>query len=377
MSRGEPRVPAAACAKCLRRGWLLAELGGPLDHVCPDRERMLAALALEDEQLMSALAGRRRREHEAAYAAFAVDRLPRAERIEAVCRHHELFPAQLRFPSAPRALYVANSAERLHALVSAPVVAVLGSQRASDYGMEIARTLARELTVAGVTVTCGLQDGIAVAALTGVSDARGGAVCVLPSGADVPTPGRRRSLYEHLTLRGCAVSELPCGSAPRRWGSAASERVIVGLARLAVLVEAEDSARALAPARLASALGGAVAAVPGRVTSPLSAGTNALLACGTSVLRDAADALELLSPATAPRATRTARALEPRLQAVFDRVCAGEDTPDRLRAGGKPAGEVLYALSELELMGLLGRGDGGRYIARELPRRPGDPGPAP
>jgi DNA processing protein len=202
-------------------------------------------------------------------------------------------------------------------------------------------------------------------------------VCVLRGGADVPTPASRRSLYERLTLRGCAVSELPCGSAARRWGSAASERVIVGLAQLAVLVEAEDSARALAPARLASTLGRAVAVVPGRVTSPLSAGTNALLAGGASVLRGAADALELLSPATAPRATRQARALEPRLQAVLDRVCAGEDTPDRLRTGRNSAGEVLNALSELELMGLLGRGDGGRYIARELPARLGDRGPAP
>jgi DNA processing protein len=207
-----------------------------------------------------------------------------------------------------------------------------------------------------------------VAALCGALDAGGAAVCVLASGADVPAPGGRRALCERLMRSGCLVSELPCGSAARRWGRAASQRVIVGLAQLTVLVEAEDNSRALAPAQLASALGRAVAAVPGRVSSPLSAGTNALLKDGATVVRGASDVLELLSPGAAgsrPPGARAERELEPRLQSLLDRVRAGEDTPDRLRRAGADVGEVLCALSELELMGLLARGDGGRYVPRD------------
>ena len=365
---------------CLRRSWLLAALGGPLDYHCRDRARLTDALALGDQQLMRALAGRRRSQLQAQYAAFAAaDLLPGDGRVEDICHHDDRFPRRLRFPSAPRALYVATSARRLHELARGPVVAIAGSVRASDYGMETARSLARGLAAAGVTVACGLEDGIAVAALAGALEADGAVVCAMPGGVDVIAPARRRSLYQRLTRRGCAAAELPCGTPARRWGQAASQRAIVGLAQLTVLVEAQDNPRELAPARLASTLGRAVAAVPGRVTSPLSAGTNALLAQGAHLLRGPADALELL-PAGGPygssRAGRpAARRLEPRLQRILDRVRAGADSPDRLRHEAGDVGELLCALTELELMGLLARGDGGRYVpldpqpvARRAPR---------
>jgi len=244
----------------------------------------------------------------------------------------------------------------------------MGTRRASDYGMEMARSLARGLAAAHVTVACGLQDGIAVAALAGAAELDGAVVCAMPAGVDVIAPARRRSLRERVTRRGCALSELPCGAPARRWAEVACVRASVGLAQLTVLVEAEDNARELAPARLARALGRIVAAVPGRVTSPLSAGTNALLAEGAHVLRGPADALELLpAAAVKPRTARRPppRRLEPRLQRTLARVRAGIDTPDRLRSDDQDVGQVLCALSELELMGLLARGDGGRYVPRE------------
>jgi DNA processing protein len=364
---------AEACVSCLRRSWLLAALGGPLDYRCRDGGRLMDALALGDQELIRALAGKRRSQLQAQYTAFAADPLPRPGRIEVMCRHDDRYPPRLRFASAPRALHLAHSAQRLHELTRGPVVAVVGSRRASDYGMETARSLARGLAAAGVTLACELEDGIAVAALAGAVQADGAAVCAMPGGVDIVAPAKRRSLYERLTRRGCAVSELPCGSPARRWGHVASQRVIVGLAELTVLVEAEDSPRELAPARLARALGRGVAAIPGRVTSPLSAGTNALLAQGASLLRGPADALELLlaGGADARRAKHnTARRLEPRLQRMLDHVRGGLDTPDRLRRDGEDVGGVLCALSELELMGLLARGDGGRYVPRDLPVDP-------
>jgi DNA processing protein len=343
-----------------------------LDYLYPDRERLLDTLALGDEELMRALAGRRRAQLQAAYAAFSSEQLPRAPREQIVCRHDARFPAGLRFPSAPHALHASPSVERLRELTARPLVALVGSARASDYGMEVARGLARGLAAAGVTVTCGPQDGIAAAALAGALEADGGPVGATPGGVDVPASARRRSLHAQLTRRGCAVSELPCGSPARRWGQAASERVVVGLAQLTLVVEAADSPRELAPARLAHALGRVVAAVPGRVTSALSAGTNALLAGGASLVGEPADALELLCAGrdpTRPAGPREPAGLEPRLQRLLDQVSAGRDTPDKLARDGQGESAVLPALSELELAGLLARGDGGRYVPRAQPAR--------
>jgi DNA processing protein len=177
-----------------------------------------------------------------------------------------------------------------------------------------------------------------------------------------------------VTQTCCIISELPCDCRGRRWGQLASERIVVELAALAIVVEADESPEDLAAARMAQALGRTVAAIPGRITSPLSRGSHALLIDGADLIRGAADALELLyrigAPAPDVCAVREAYAgLEPKLTRTLERVGAGSDTPAELSGAGMSAGEVLLALSELELMGLLSRGDGGRYVlCHPLPR---------
>ena len=129
----------------------------------------------------------------------------------------------------------------------------------------------------------------------------------------------------------------------------------------------------LAGARIAHRFGRSVAAIPGRVTSPLSRGTHALLLDGASLVRDGQDVLELLYTdiqALPRRRLAAARPDEPaaiggmdaRLQATLERVGTGCDTPDKLARAGTAPDEILLALSELELAGLLVRGDGGRYL---------------
>jgi DNA processing protein len=264
-------------------------------------------------------------------------------------------------------LNVAGGTRRLGDLMTAPTAAIVGSVRATDYGMEMAKSLARGLAASGVTIISELADGIAVAAQAGALEVAGGTVAVMPGGLDVACPAKRRSLYERVRHRGCAVAELPCGCTPRRWGQIAGERILARLARLTVVVEAHDTPGELAGARIAKALGSVVAAVPGRVTSPASGGPHTLLMGGAHLVRGPADALELLCGPDAPTPPPPApqAELEPRLKAMFDRVGAGRDTPERLTNDGQDAGEVLLALSELELMGLLARGDGGRYVPRD------------
>jgi DNA processing protein len=356
-----------ACEDCLRRSWLLGQLSHLLEYQARDRQRLLALLGLNDGELIQAIAGRRREEIYERHQQFALKDIGSSDGVETICRHHHGYPHALQDDGAPRMLYVAGPVQRLQELGTQPAVAIVGSRRATDYGMEMARSLAHGLAASGVTVTLGLSDGIAVAAQTGALEAEGKALTVMDRGLDVACPSRRRALYERARSTGCAVVELPFGARPRRWCYTARERIVVGMAQLTIVVEADEEPSELLGARIAKALGRTVAAVPGRVTSPVSRGTHALLMEGAALVRGPEDALELLDKSdTAQRmaATPKANQLEPRLKATLEQVGAGRDTPAKLTAGSADAGEVLLTLSELELMGLLTRGDGGRYVPR-------------
>jgi DNA processing protein len=368
-----------ACGACLRRSWLLSQLGGPLDFCARDRTRLRELLALADAELLAAVAGRRAAELRAAHERFDARELRQQSPLQTVCRHRRGYPRSLDSPWAPQMLTVLGGADRLEQLTRAPVVAILGSRAPSDYGREIARSLARGLAAAGVTVSAGPGDGIAAAAHAGALEAGGASVAVLAGGLSSSScPPRRRESYARIARAGCAVSELPADCSGRRWGQRASERIVVELAQLSVTVEAERTASDLAGAEIAQALGRPVAAIPGRVTSPLSRGTHALLIGGAQLVRGPRDVIELLSRVGAPSRgaqepeeclTRRPRGgagsparLRPTLQAVLERVGAGYDTPDKLARAGVDSTDALLALSELELAGLLVRGDSGCYL---------------
>ncbi|HEY4809481.1 MAG TPA: DNA-processing protein DprA [Solirubrobacteraceae bacterium] len=276
---------------------------------------------------------------------------------------------------APHMLEVAGSVERLAKLAATPVVAIVGSRGPSDYGMETARNLARGLAASGVIVSAHLSDGIAAAAHAGALDAQGTSIAVMGGGLDVSCPARRRSLYERVSSAGCAVSELPHACSGRRWGQLAAERIVVGVAQLTVLVEADHTPGELAAAHITQMLGRTLGAIPGRVSSPLSAGPHALLRDGAQLVRGPGDVLELLHlqddripdarPARALLESTAAGGLPRELKDTLARVGSGCDTPEKLMSSGGDPERVLLALSELELLGLLGRGDGGRYLPRQ------------
>ena len=361
---------ARACEDCLRRGPLLAELSSQLDYCWRDRERLIELLALGDEDLVRAVAGRRKQELKARLEDLGqaqVGGLPHLENLERFCRHDRSYPRALSGRADPRLLYVAGGVRRLGELAAGPVVAIVGSRRASDYGMAMAKSLARGLNASAVTIVAGISDGIAVAAHHGSLEAGGRTVAVLPGGLGLGAPAKRRALLERIRQHGCALAELPCDCPPRRWGALASERIVAGMANVTVVVEAEEDSRELACARIAQDRGRTVAAMPGRVTSPFSQGTHALLVEGAPLVRGTEDVLELLHPVgcSPHRAGQEQARLEPRLQAVLARVGAGEDTAEQLLREGEDAGELLLALSELELRGLLVRGDAGRYVPRD------------
>ena len=163
-----------ACARCRRRSWLLGELSGPLDYCARDRTRLIELLALADEELLEC--ARRADAHrscEPATSALASSIRSGNLAMRRSAATIVAIPRALRGASAPHMLAIAGGAERLTRLTAAPVVAILGSRSASDYGMEMARSIARGLAASGVTVTAALTDGVAVAAHAGALDASG------------------------------------------------------------------------------------------------------------------------------------------------------------------------------------------------------------
>ncbi|HEY2141568.1 MAG TPA: DNA-processing protein DprA [Solirubrobacteraceae bacterium] len=362
-----------ACGDCLRRSWLLERLSARLDYASHDRARLIELLALADEELIAAVAGRHREALGKEWKRFEPFVAP-AEDVQALCRHDGDYPSSLASDGAPHMLHVAGRSERLTELARAPIVAIVGTGRATDYGMEITKSLARGLAASGITVVSELVDGIAVAAHAGALEVEGGTIAVMSGGLEGGCAARWRGLYRRVRARGCAVAELPSASPARRWGRTASRRIVAELAELTIVVEADENPGELLGATLAHSLGRTVAAVPGRVTSPVSTGTHRLLMDGAALVRRPEDVLELLGRAASPASRDPTHEtdgpaafarLEPRLRRTLEAVGAGRDTAAKLMTDETDAGETLLALSELELMGLLARGDGGRYVPRQ------------
>lgn len=363
---------ATACEDCLRRTALVAMLAPHIEHARRHRRHIAELLALPDADLVAALAGERRADIERAREAFdpdaALDRAARAG-LHACCRHDPRYPRRLgQTADAPAILHVAGDPGRLSALCDddVPTVAVVGARRASPEGIEVARGLARGLAAAGVTVISGMALGVDSAAHAGALEVGGPTLSVLASGADVPYPPSKRGLYRSIVRAHAAVSEMPPGFQPYRWCFPARNRTIAGLATLTIVVEATERSGSLITAELAQDLGRAVGAVPGPVASPRNAGTNGLLRGGALVIRHAQDALdEVLGIGVATALTRRGTAeLDAPLRSLLERVEDGRDTIGALATTPSQAQAVMAGLAELELLGFLQRGPGGRYVRR-------------
>jgi DNA processing protein len=282
-----------------------------------------------------------------------------------LCRHHRAYPPGLREnPLAPRALSVRGGLERLFKAHDEAVVAIVGTRRATDYGMETARDLARGLAACGVTVASGLCDGIPAAVHLGALEAEGSTFTVMAGGLDRCSPAWCGTLYRRIIAGGCAISEAPDNLRPRYWGVLARARTLALCAQLVIVVEAEERPSELACACVAQTLGKPVAAVPGRLSSPASSGANSLLMSNAQLIRGPQDALDLLYGVGMHKAPEPAIEIKPRLRRVLDRVGSGEDTLAKLTARGSESDGIALTLIELELQGLLLRGDGGRYVTR-------------
>jgi DNA processing protein len=253
-------------------------------------------------------------------------------------------------------------------LLDRAVVAIVGARSCSPYGASVARTLGRELAGAGLVVVSGLARGVDGEAHRGAVEAGGTTVAVLGCGVDRVYPAAHAELARRVMERGLIVSEYAPGVEPAPWRFPARNRLIAGLAAATVVVEARERSGALITADLALEEGREVFAVPGEITSALSAGTNALLRIGATALTSAADVLEaygLVAAESGP--VELSLSAERVLAELRDRPAAADELA---RALEEPAAEVATALVELELAGLTDE-QAGVYRATAARRRAG------
>jgi DNA processing protein len=351
-----------ACSDCLRRAWLLGRLAGHLD---PVRDRIDALLELGDDELIAAVAGARADVVTGEYRAFdagaARARCDDAG-LGAVCRCDTAYPDRLRDLAAPpAALHILGGAGRLGELVAGEPVAIVGARQASPYGLEIAGALGRGLGCAGVTVISGMARGIDSAAHRGVLAVEGETVAVLAGGAERAYPASSRGLHRRISQRGVLVSELAPGTATRRWMFLARNRIIAALSAMTVVVQGKAASGALVTARRAAELGRVVGAVPGPVTSRLSAGPHELLRGGAELVQGAPDILEALFGAGAAILPDRRGGLSPELSALLEAIADGHEASAAFARAGLEVDGGLAGLASLELGGWLRRGPGGRF----------------
>jgi DNA processing protein len=267
-----------------------------------------------------------------------------------------LFPERLRaIFDPPPSLYLRGGCDP--ELLGCRSVAVVGARSCSPYGAQVARMLGRELTSAGLVVVSGLARGIDGEAHRGALEAGGPTVAVLGCGIDRDYPASNAQLSRRIEATGLVVSEYEPGVEPAPWRFPARNRIIAGLCEAVVVVEARERSGALITADFALDEGREVFAVPGEITSSLSAGTNALLKLGAAPLTSADDVLDALGiERTIPCETAdVSPAAAQVLELVRDAPAGADDLAARSRLD---AGALSVALTELELAGLVAAADG-------------------
>ena len=224
----------------------------------------------------------------------AEEELAKRYGVKIVTPADEGYPARLRgVPGAPLALYVKGDV----AALSKPMVAIVGTRRATPYGHAVAHRLAADLASAGWCVVSGLALGIDADGHRGALDAKGLTVGVIGSGLDRFYPERNRDLAREIVAKGGAVaSQFPFGRPADEQTFPIRNHVVAALAQGVVAVECPQKSGTLITTGIAGDLGRPVMAVPGQVDSHMSAGCLDLIRNGATLVRNADDIIEVLSP---------------------------------------------------------------------------------
>jgi DNA processing protein len=278
------------------------------------------------------------------------------------------FPVLLRYiPDPPPVLFALGDAS----LLERPALAVVGSRDHTAYGETVARAVAAHAARAGLVVVSGMARGLDAAAHAAALDAGGTTIGVLGNGLGVIYPAANRRLYERVGAQGLLLTEFPPGERPHAGSFPRRNRLISGLARVTMVVEAAAGSGALITAGTALDQGREVMAVPGPITSPVSTGCNRLLRDGATPYLEPADLFahypeaafvpepELVTgdglrglPETLSADERAVAELLGREAVHLERL---------VEQAGRPVGALLAVLCGLELQGVVEQQAGRRF----------------
>lgn len=214
------------------------------------------------------------------------------EAVEFIIPEDNHYPALLKKTAdAPIGLYLKGKLDPLK-----PTIAIVGSRRATLYGMAVAERFATQLAERGFVVISGMARGIDGAAHKGALNVEGATVGVLGTGVDLIYPPEHADLYKNLALKGALISEFPLSRPADRQTFPLRNRIIAGMSYATIVVESDSNGGSMITARLAGELGRTVFAVPGRIDQVASRGCHALIREGATLLTNIDEAIEDLTP---------------------------------------------------------------------------------
>ena len=264
---------------------------------------------------------------------------------------HEEYPPLLAvIPDPPACIWTRGD----RSILDRVAVAVIGARDATRDAIQIAHDISLDLARAGIVVVSGLARGIDSAAHRGALDGGGKTIAVLGTGIDRVYPPENGALTEEIAAKGLLVTEFPLGSLPEDWHFPRRNRIISGLSKAVVVVEAREKSGSLITARLAADQGRDVMAVPGSIVGGRNRGANALLRDGAKLVESAVDILQELGlDPPSPCGLRRDELGSQVIEFTVDEVA------EQLKVS---AGEALARLLEWELTGEVQRIGSGRFV---------------
>ncbi len=280
----------------------------------------------------------------------------------------------LEISSPPPLLYYRGKVELLENLGQTPLVGIVGTRKPSEYGLRWTRQITTALVKNGFTVVSGLADGIDTESHAAAIKAGGRTLAVLGTGVDVVYPAKNRDLYKQILATGLVLSEYPTKTPPDRTHFPRRNRIIAGLSRAILVMEAPLKSGALITANYANEFGRDIYVLPGRLDDYPSQGSLKLLSQGAApILKELDELLKMLG--AIPKLDSIQASPEPQqltlpelsleLQRVINTI-SSESLPFDfiVQQTGMAAGAVSSALLQLELMGLVSQLPGMRYQLR-------------
>ncbi|MCC0177311.1 DNA-protecting protein DprA [Waterburya agarophytonicola K14] len=272
----------------------------------------------------------------------------------------------LEIPGPPPLLYYSGRVESKENSGITPMIGIVGTRNPTEYGKRWTKKITQALVQHGFGIVSGMAAGIDTIAHHSCLSAQGRTIAVLGTGVDTVYPHSNRTLHQRLQNEGLIISEYPSQTPPDRGHFPARNRIIAGLCRGVIIIEAPKRSGALITARFANEFGRDVYVLPGSLDNTQSLGCLTLLNSGAHIILGIEELLEMLGTMpcldlVAPQA-KVAPQLEPNLESIYRLIDEKSISLDTIvEQTGKNTGEVLAALSQLELMDLIVQLPGMRY----------------